>query len=173
MGKFAIHTLNGGGGAVALSPLPGRYGAYGDDLETLLGWAPDMVLSMTEASEMARFGAAGLGADLAQAGVVWHHLPLPDFGAPPDAGLKNWPEISNYAHTILAQGGRVLVHCAGGCGRSGMIALRLLVEAGEAPKPALVRLRAVRPCAVETEAQRIWAVAGLINALINRSSVAR
>ncbi|MBR9844091.1 MAG: protein phosphatase, partial [Rhodobacteraceae bacterium] len=49
------------------------------------------------------------------------------------------------------------VHCFGGCGRSGMAIMRLLVEMGEEPEAALARLRAVRPCAVETEAQRLWA----------------
>ena len=33
----------------------------------------------------------------------------------------------------------------------------LLVEAGEAPEAALQRLRAARPCAVETKAQARWA----------------
>jgi protein-tyrosine phosphatase len=59
----------------------------------------------------------------------------------------------------LRSGGRVLVHCFGGCGRSGMAALRLMVAAGEGPESALHRLRASRACAVETEAQRLWAVA--------------
>ena len=54
----------------------------------------------------------------------------------------------------------MLVHCRGGCGRSGMAVLRLMVEAGEAPEEALARLRAVRPCAVETEAQMDWARRG-------------
>ncbi len=41
-----------------------------------------------------------------------------------------------------------------------MAVLRLMVEVGEAPEAALARLRAVRPCAVETEAQRDWAEQG-------------
>ena len=38
-----------------------------------------------------------------------------------------------------------------------MAALRLMIEVGEDPDAALKRLRAVRACAVETEAQMIWA----------------
>ena len=53
-----------------------------------------------------------------------------------------------------------MIHCFGGCGRSGMAALRLMVEAGEDADEALERLRAVRPCAVETDAQLRWARAG-------------
>ena len=35
--------------------------------------------------------------------------------------------------------------------------LRLMVEAGEEPQAALTRLRGLRPCAVETDAQYEWA----------------
>jgi len=38
-----------------------------------------------------------------------------------------------------------------------MMALRLMVDAGEDPQVALTRLRETRPCAVEKEAQFIWA----------------
>ena len=70
-----------------------------------------------------------------------------------------WPEVSALAAGILSSGGGVLAHCYGGCGRSGMAVLRLMVEAGEDAQAALIRLRAVRPCAVETEAQLAWATA--------------
>ena len=40
-----------------------------------------------------------------------------------------------------------------------MAALRLMVEAGEDGVAALARLREMRPCAVETEAQMAWALA--------------
>jgi hypothetical protein len=41
-----------------------------------------------------------------------------------------------------------------------MAVLRLMVECGEDPAQALARLRSVRPCAVETDAQLDWACAG-------------
>ncbi len=65
--------------------------------------------------------------------------------------------ISTAAHADLARGGRVLAHCYGGCGRSGMVLMRLMVEAGEDADPALERLRDARPCAVEAKEQRAWA----------------
>lgn len=63
------------------------------------------------------------------------------------------------ALATLRNGGKVLAHCRGGCGRSGMAVLRLMVELGEAPDVALARLRDARPCAVETQAQLDWAAA--------------
>ena len=50
-------------------------------------------------------------------------------------------------------GESVVVHCRGGLGRTGLIAVRLLVELGESPVSALVRVRAARPGAVETVEQ--------------------
>ena len=137
--------------------LRGRGGSYDADLADILRFSPDLVLSMTTAEELAAKGAATLAEDLARHGIAWAHLPIPDFGTPPEAVQHLWPETSARARALLAQGGRVLVHCMGGCGRSGMAVLRLMVEAGEAPEAALMRLRAVRPCAVETEAQFAWA----------------
>ena len=146
-----------GRGWLGISPMPGRTGNYERDLSEILGWGADLVLSMTTGTELARVGAAGLGDDLAAARVLWRHLPIPDFGAPPPDTDALWPEASRQAHRVLENGGRVLAHCYGGCGRSGMALMRLMVEAGEDAGTALDRLRKVRSCAVETEAQRTWA----------------
>ncbi|WP_430465232.1 protein-tyrosine phosphatase family protein [Tabrizicola sp.] len=142
------------GGALGLCPMPGRTGDYAGDLAAVLAWRPGLVVTLAETGELAARGAAGLPADLAAAGVDWLHLPIPDFGTPPAALRRDWPAMS----ARLRASPRVLVHCMGGCGRSGMIALRLMIEAGEPPEPALTRLRAARPCAVETKAQMRWAM---------------
>ena len=55
----------------------------------------------------------------------------------------------------------VVVHCYAGVGRSGMIALRLLVERGANPEDALTQIRKVRPGAVERPAQYEWAIANI------------
>jgi protein-tyrosine phosphatase len=155
--EFAIYPLSVGAGQVALSPIPGRSGSYETDLSAVLRWKPDVVLTMTTQVELDRMGAMDFGDDLAAVGIVWRHLPIVDFGAPNSDGASKWGEVSRLSAGILAQGGKILIHCFGGCGRSGMAALRLMVEAGEAPDVALERLRQTRPCAVETDAQRAWA----------------
>ncbi len=155
--KFVIYPLKVGAGQVALSPIPGRSGAYETDLSAVLHWGPDLVLTMTTQAELDRMGAANFGDDLAAVGIQWRHLPIVDFGAPDKNVEAMWREVSRNSADVLAHGGNILIHCFGGCGRSGMAALRLMVEAGEAPDVALERLRLVRPCAVETEDQQRWA----------------
>jgi len=154
---FRLAELRAGTGWLGLSSLPGRNGNYQTDLAQMLAWRPQLVLSMTEMKEMELFGAKSLGSDLSKANVEWRHLPIADFSAPESATAANWPEASKKAHAILASGGRVLVHCKGGCGRSGMVVLRLLVERGESPEEALARLRRENPDAVETKEQYLWA----------------
>lgn len=147
------------GGTLALCPMPGRQGDYAGDLARLRDWRPALVLTMTSRLELATKAAGSLPADLAAAGIAWCHLPVPDFGTPKADTAALWPAASAQARALLAGGGRVLAHCMGGCGRSGMAVLRLLVEGGEDPDTALARLRAARPCAVETKAQQRWASA--------------
>lgn len=157
MTGFGIAELAAGGGRLGLCPMPGAAGDYGRDLGSVLRWAPQMVVTMATAAEL-HVVAGSLPADLAHEGIAWRHLPVADFAHRSTALTLDWPRVSAEAHAILAAGGRVLFHCRGGCGRSGMAVLRLMVEAGEAPEAALARLRDVRPCAVETEAQLRWAV---------------
>lgn len=154
---FAVYPVVVGAGQVALSPIPGRTGNYETDLSTVLHWRPDIVLSMTGQSEFDRVGATGFGADLEALGIRWHHLPVVDFSTPSGTTEAAWFEIAAQCAEVLASGGRILSHCFGGCGRSGMMALRLMIDAGEDPKAALIRLRQVRPCAVEKDAQFSWA----------------
>lgn len=160
MSDFIIHALPVGGGILALAPMPGRSGSYEDDLAHLHDWQPALVISLTTQAEMQTHGAERLGADIQGIGARWAHLPVRDFGVPDPAAAELWPETSTAARAALEGGGRVLAHCMGGCGRSGMALLRLMIESGEAPRKALARLRAVRPCAVETEAQMEWAHQG-------------
>ena len=170
MAKFKIAAVEAGGGWLGLCPMPGAGGDYAGDLASVTGWGPALVLSMTMAAELARFGAAGIGADLRERGIGWRHLPVEDYQADSPALAAGWAAASAQARAILEQGGRVLVHCRGGCGRSGMAVLRLMVELGEAPETALPRLRAARPCAVETDAQYDWAASPPSRSARTRSS---
>ena len=158
MSEFVIHELPVLAGTLAISPIPGRTRHYGTDRQRLLDWASHLVVSMTTQAELDRKGSGSLGEDLAAHGILWRHLPIEDFGAPGPEVEAMWPEASETARFLLARGGKVLVHCFGGCGRSGMACLRLMIEAGEEPNEALHRLRRVRPCAVETQDQMDWAM---------------
>jgi len=143
---FSIYELPVGQGVLALSPMP-------VNIADVVAWTPDAVLTMTQPAEMPHEMADALRV----AAFAWLQCPVVDFGVPfADA---DWGVIHNQLLTVLSAKGRVLIHCKGGCGRSGMAVLRLMIAMGEAPDAALTRLRHVRPCAVETKAQLAWATA--------------
>ncbi len=167
MSALVIYALSAGQGSLAISAMPGREGDYAGDLQHIHDWQPGLVITMTTDAELVEYGARHLGTDIQGMGSRWAHLPVADFGAPPPEIQDRWSKVGESARAALAGGGRVLVHCKGGCGRSGMIALRLLVEMGEDRFEALNRLRAVRSCAVETKGQLQWAFEG---ALLSRGA---
>ena len=149
--SFVISLLPLHRGTLALCALP----ASAESRAAVLDFAPALILSLTPEDELARLHAADLPDWCAAAGIPRLAFPVEDFQTPPEGA--DWAAISAPATAVLKDGGRVLVHCRGGLGRSGMVALRLMIEAGEDPQAALRRLRAARPGAVETAAQEGWA----------------
>jgi len=157
MTEFKIYDLPMGAGRIGISQMPGRTGYLAADIETITQWPAKLVVSMTTLPELRDKGAGDLADQLLENGIKWLSVPVSDFGAPDIAVQTVWNAMSPFFHQVLAQGGHILFHCYGGCGRSGMAALRVMVESGMDPDAALAALRAVRPCAVETPKQRDWA----------------
>lgn len=155
-----IHDVAAKPGVLGIGPMPGIRESVAEAAKALSEWGAGLVLSMSADGEMERNGVHGFEDHLALHDIHWRHMPIADFGAPKGKTAARWSEVSAEVHTILDAGGRVFVHCRAGCGRAGMTVLRLMVERGESPGGALKRLRAARPCAVETEAQFSWASEG-------------
>jgi len=85
-------------------------------------------------------------------GVETYYAPTPDFH-PVD--LLELYRISEWINDKLSRGWRVLIHCMGGIGRSGLVAASYLVYSGWDPVDALIHVRSVRPGALEALGQRI------------------
>ncbi len=152
---FAIAWIDApGGGRVGVCRLPGRSGALDADLARAAAEGAALVVSMTEAGEMAAKGAAALPETAARLGMGWRHFPIADYDAPD--GTADWAPLSAELHALLDAGGAALLHCAGGKGRSGMVAARLLAERGLPVSEAISAVRAARPGAIETQAQEAW-----------------
>lgn len=154
---YSIATVGLGKGALGIAPIPGKSGDLGADVRVIAAWGATEVVTLTEAHELETTGAMALGMRLADVGATWHHLPIVDYQIPAEGEGQEWAaSCAEWARKVRG-GARILIHCKGGCGRSGMVLLRVLVESGEHPEDALARLREVRPCAVETDAQMAWA----------------
>lgn len=85
-------------------------------------------------------------------------LPVEDFGVPED--LVAYRSVVREIAAALRAGERVLVHCAGGCGRAGTFACMVLIELGLDAEAAEETYRAARGCGPESPAQRAFIRAG-------------
>ncbi|ASJ07554.1 protein-tyrosine phosphatase family protein [Thermococcus pacificus] len=84
-------------------------------------------------------------------GVEVLHSPILDFTAP---SLEQLLEILRWIDARVLEGKRVLIHCMGGLGRSGTVAVAWLMYSKNLRlSEALRRVRSVRPGAVETYEQ--------------------
>jgi ADP-ribosyl-[dinitrogen reductase] hydrolase len=158
------------GGLIGLTIAPGKQQRDGlsavhrrdldTDLDAVAAWSAAAVVTLVEVPKMDALGIAAIGAEVRRRHMEWHHWPIGDYQIPDAAFMADWPMRSAMLRSLLARGGRVLVHCKGGLGRSGSVAARLLVEDGMEPGAAIAAVRHARSGAVETVAQEAWVAAG-------------
>jgi protein-tyrosine phosphatase len=168
--RIAPVELRPGMGRIGVTFAPGKHdaGATGrpwkrdlaTDLETIVAWPAHTLVTLIEPHEFDLLRIPTLGDDARRRGLDWLHLPIRDVSTPGRAFEAAWPDHSKALRARLAAGDNIVVHCRGGLGRAGMIAARLLAESGVDPEIAIERVRAVRPGAIETQAQEDWVRTG-------------
>lgn len=168
-----------GGGEIGMTHCPGRCRTdrHGRawrrdlraDIEAIRSAGFETVLTLVDDAELDAMGVAGLGVCLREAGIGWLRLPIPDFGVPAARAWAGWPEIEAMLRVRLLAGERLLVHCAAGLGRTGMIAAVLLRALGLGADDAILRVRKARPGTIETDEQAAF-VARVANGLPPASS---
>ena len=157
MCSFEVFEISVGPAILGMSPLPGLTGDFLADVEKIFNWNPTTIVSLTPKKEMEDLGASDFVSMIAKERISWVHFPIKDFSIVGQQQEVLWEKISKNISLQINNGNRILVHCRGGCGRTGMVVLRFMIEFGEDPEKALERLRVVRPCAIETLAQENWA----------------
>jgi hypothetical protein len=159
-------TPDGTPGTIGMTLCPGRKGisaAYGrwdrdlaSDLDVVRAWNPDIVIALLEDHEFPRIGIPRFREDVARSGLPWEFAPIVDGDIPDAAFERRWRELGPRVRKILRAGGRVLIHCRAGLGRTGLLAATLLVEFGAKPQTAIEDVRRARPGAIETLAQEAY-----------------
>lgn len=152
-----------GGGEVGMTHCPGRNHTDGlgrewtrdlaTDLASIKAWGARALVSLIEAHEFAWLGVPDLATRIRGNRLLWHQLPIPDMCAPGDDFARAWAEHGARILQYLHDGQKIVVHCAGGLGRTGTITARLLVDFGMSPAEGIEIVRRVRPGAIETAAQ--------------------
>jgi hypothetical protein len=125
------------------------------DLEAIRAWGAEAWVNLLARDEMARMGVGDMKevVENSGAGIRYFHLPIEDTSVPDPKFEEQWEDAGREVRDILVNGGKVLIHCKGGLGRSGTIAARLLVELGVEPDAAIRRVRQARPGAIENALQ--------------------
>lgn len=101
--------------------------------------------------------------DFGESVVATAHVVIPDFQPPTDAQAR---QALDFLVTQRQEGRTVVVHCQGGCGRTGTIlALYLRQTQRLSGGEAIARLREVNPCFVETAKQATFVDAFVFDAL--------
>lgn len=167
--QIAAVSAGAGLGRIGVTFCPGKRqalaatGSWARDLDldvaAIADWGAAAVVTLIEAHELAALQVAGLGPAVGHQQITWWHLPIRDVSVPDTGFEQEWQLAGPQLRTLLRSGFDVLVHCKGGLGRAGMIACRLLVDAGWAPNAALAAVREVRPGAVETTEQARYVAA--------------
>ena len=166
-GPLVINTVTLPSGALlGMSHCPGRRGIDGagrqwarvleDDLQAIQVWGAGAVLSLVEPHEFARLGVPDFAQGIASTPLQWWPVPITDMATPGPATLAAWRAHGPALLQAMNSGQRVLVHCAAGLGRTGMLVAKLLVLHGAGADEAIDQVRRARPGTIETEAQAEW-----------------
>jgi ADP-ribosyl-[dinitrogen reductase] hydrolase len=115
-----------------------------------------MVVTLIERFEFDRLGVPDLPERVASHDMGWKHLPIRDVDVPAARFDAVWPQIRRDMMNRLDAGGRIVLHCRGGLGRTGLVAALLLIEQGADPETAIREVRRARPGTIETSAQEAY-----------------
>lgn len=159
-------NIKDGHGVIGMTLCPGKQGLsnfgapwqrdLAADMEVIRAWGCQALLSVMEDEEFERFHVTNLREAATAAGIKWHHIPIAD-GYPPDKRFDSlWPTLGWPLMADLLADKRIVVHCRGGLGRTGVIACLLLIELGYLQKRALKLVRTIRPGTVQTAVQEAY-----------------
>ncbi len=141
-------AVPGTGGLIGMTICPGRleHEGFGDpsgpwkrdldlDLQVILEWKADALVTLIEDFEFELLDVPELPDKAREYGIRWMYLPIVDVRIPDEVFEEQWETAGAELRRILREGGRVVIHCRGGRGRTGLVAHRVRhVSAGGDPE---------------------------------------
>lgn len=114
-----------------------------------------MIVNLLEDHEMRNVGVRAMPKECRKLGIKLIRFPIRDLGVPEDIDVLK--ELLFFIADLIDDGERVVIHCMGGLGRSGLFAGCLLRAFGCDFGCAMFALRRARgPRCPETNAQRAY-----------------
>jgi atypical dual specificity phosphatase len=113
-------------GKLAKAPMPGD--------EDLMSWKAEGITAVVNLLETS---FEDIVRDEKNAGFKVLHSPVDDFGAPELAQLK---DVVNWINKEVSAGGKVLVHCFAGIGRTGTVLIACMLNKGMGMSAAIEKV---------------------------------
>ncbi|MCQ2036311.1 cyclin-dependent kinase inhibitor 3 family protein [Stutzerimonas kunmingensis] len=150
-------NIPGLNGKLVFTPCPGTKDTSLDEaLVTLKQAGASAVITLMPLSELAANGVEHMAKRCQALGLGWFHLPVADEQVPLEDFGRGWKESRQQILDLLAAGQSIAIHCKGGSGRTGLIAARILIEAGIPRVDAIALVQALRPKAIQHPAHINW-----------------
>lgn len=141
-------------GNIGLTILPGRKDysrSVDEDLKQLKAYGVDTVIPLITDDEFGHFGVSDLLEKYDEYGFKIHRLPIMDQLVSSEDEMT---DMVNYLDKAMHNNEKVLLHCVGGLGRSGLVAASYLKFKGLKSDEAIQAVRKVRgPRTVESKIQ--------------------
>ena len=166
-------TLKVGASSILMTHLPGRnhIDQKGQlwrrnidvDLTSLCEWGAVAVVCLVEQKELSAMGVPNYFEHLENSGFMLFHFPIKDMSVPAAPFFSAWNSSSEKLISLISQDSKIVVHCAAGLGRTGMICASLLKSQGHSPQAAIRKVRLTRPGAIETKAQENYVLTSTLD----------
>ena len=154
---YDLLSIPGIKGKLIFTPCPGtKNSSLADSLATLKQAGASAVISLMPASELAANGAEDIGKQCQVQDMAWFHLPVADEQVPLEDFGQGWKACKQSILERLNAGQDIAIHCKGGSGRTGLIAARIMIEAGIPRADAIALVQALRPKAIQHPAHINW-----------------
>lgn len=127
-------------GKLYLCSMPGRREPLDDFIAAATENKVQHIVCLVSDEEMAEKSPTYLAAirEKQIPGELWR-FPIPDYGIPEDA--EEFDRLIDRVRALLEHGESVVIHCAGGHGRTGIVAILLLARIGVELGEAIRRVR--------------------------------
>jgi len=152
-------VVPGTGGVIGMTSCPGRQDDFffersdsrlEADIRAIASWGASVIVTLMEEVELEILQVTSLPKAVADNGMQWIHLPIRNKMLPGMDFEEIWSDVGGEIRSILTRGGKILIHCQEGVGRTGIIAARLLIEMGVDADDAMKLVRKARAGALET-----------------------
>lgn len=154
---YDLLSIPGIKGKLIFTPCPGtKDSSLVDALATLKQAGASAVISLMPVSELAANGAEDIGKQCQVQDMAWFHLPVADEQVPLEDFGQGWKASKQSILERLNAGQDIAIHCKGGSGRTGLIAARIMIEAGIPRADAIALVQTLRPKAIQHPAHINW-----------------